>query len=129
MDLEELLARDEHFFWMSAEGLTFLNACFGLELEQLQSGDTRGNAGRIGYLLQGEASLQTDNGASVASSGGLLGICSGGDRGHQPCRGALTALTPCDVLWIPYEVMEFACHRNCWFHTRLILEIRKLLEH
>ena len=126
--MQELLEQDKRLFWMPAEGLDVLNSCFGLEVETLESGETRGSAGRIGYLLQGEASIQTDRGTERFSGSGLVGICLGGAQGYQQDRGVITALSTCEVLWMPYDVMAFACHRNCWFHTRLILTIRQMLE-
>lgn len=126
--MQELLEKDPRLCWMPAEGLELLDSCFGLEIETLESGDTRGSAGRIGYLLYGEASIQTDCGAQLVSGSGLVGIRFGGPRGYQRDKGVLTALTSCEVLWMSYDVMKFACHRNCWFHTRLILEIQKMLE-
>ena len=126
--MKELLKQDPRLYWMPEEGLEILDSCFGLEAESLESGETRGSAGRVGYLLQGEASIQTDRGAELVSGSGLVGIRLGGPRGYQPDHGVLTALTTCQVLWMPYEAMEFACHRNCWFHTRWMIEIRKMLE-
>ena len=126
--MQELLEQDKRLFWMPAEGLDVLNSCFGLEVETLEGGDTRGSAGRIGYLLQGEASIQTDRGAEQVSGSGLVGIRLGGPRDCQRDSGVITALSECKVLWMPYDVMEFACHRNCWFHTRLMLTIRQMLE-
>ena len=126
--MKELLEQDSRLFWMPAEGLDMLDSCFGVEVESLESGDVRGSAGRIGYLLRGEASIQTDSGAEIVSGSGLVGICLGGPQGYQRDRGVLTALSACEVLWMPYDIMEFACHRNCWFHTRLMLEIRRMLE-
>ena len=126
--MKELLAQDSRLSWIPAEGLEILDSCFGLELEVLESGESRGSAGRIGYLLQGEAAIQTDCGTEQTSNGTLVGIRLGGVRGVQQERSVLTALTSCKVLWIPYDVMEFACHRNCWFHTRLMMEIRQMLE-
>ena len=126
--LKELLERNSHLAWMPAEGLEILDSCFGLEMETLGAGQIRGSAGHVGYLLLGEASIQTDDGAELVSGSGLVGIRLGGPRGYQRDRGIITALTDCQVLWMPYDVMEFACHRNCWFHTRLMLEIRKMLE-
>ncbi len=126
--MQELLEQDQRLFWMPAEGLELLGSCFELSVETLESGDTRGSAGRIGYLLQGEASIQTDQGTEQVSGSGLVGIRLGGPRGCRKDSGAITALSACEVLWMPYDVMEFACHRNCWFHTRLMLEIRQMLE-
>ena len=57
-----------------------------------------------------------------------MGIRLGGPRGYERDSGVITALSACEVLWMPYDVMEFACHRNCWFHTRLMLTIRQMLE-
>lgn len=113
---------------MPAEGLEILGSCFELQVETLESGETRGSAGRIGYLLQGEASIQADRGTEQVSGSGLVGIYMGGPRGYRQDPGVITALSACEVLWLPYDVMEFACHRSCWFHTRLILTIRQMLE-
>lgn len=113
---------------MSAEGLAVLGSCFELNVETLESGETRGSAGRIGYLLQGEAGIQTDRGTEQVSGNGLVGIRLGGPRGCERDSGVITALSACEVLWMPYDVMEFACHRSCWFHTRLMLTIRQMLE-
>lgn len=126
--MQELLEQDRRLFWMPAEGLEVLGSCFELCVEKLEIGETRGSAGRIGYLLQGEAGIQTDRGTIQVSDSGLLGIRLGGPRGYERESGVITAWSECKVLWMPYDVMEFACHRNCWFHTRLILTIRQMLE-
>ena len=110
--MKELLEQDPRLYWMPTEGLKILDSCFGLEAESLESGESRGSAGRVGYLLQGEASIQTDRGAEPVSGSGLVGIRLGGPRGYQPDHGVLTALTACEVLWIPYEVMEYTVDEN-----------------
>jgi hypothetical protein len=126
--VEELIKQDARLFWLPPEGLEILSRCFELETEVLESSEVRVTAGRIGYLLEGEASWQADCGAERVQAGNVIGIRLGGSRGYQTSPGVLTAIACCKILWFPYDVMEFACHRNCWFHTRLILEMRRILE-
>ena len=126
--MEELIRQDARLSWLPPEGLEILSSCFTVETETIESGEVRVTAGRIGYLLDGEASWQAVCGTECVQAGDLIGIQKGGRRGYQISPGVLTGLTCCRILWFPYDVMEFACHRNCWFHTRLILEIRRILE-
>lgn len=128
MELREYLERDTNFSFLTQESLEILGSCFEIRLEEIPAGERRESAGRIGYLLQGQGTREQESAASQVKSGSLIGIAPGGPRGHHSVSAKLTAETDCVLLWLPYDVMEFACHRSCWFHTRLMLTLETLLK-
>ena len=71
---------------------------------------------------------QASRDARLPAAGALLGTALGGPRGHRQSRTVFTAEEVCTVWWLSYDVMEFACHRSCWFHTKLMMTIQDMLE-
>jgi len=129
MELKEYLKQDVNFPFLSEEALEILGACFEIRLEEIPAGEIRKAGECIGYLLRGQGMRAQDTAVAKVQTGSLIGIApGGGSRGHHPVSAVLTAETDCAVLWIPYDVLEFACHRSCWFHTRLMLAVEELLE-
>lgn len=128
MELKEYLEQDANFSFLTDETLEILCACFAVQLEEIPSGETRESGECIGYLLRGQGTRVQESAVAKVQAGRLIGIAPGGARGHHPVSAKLTAETDCTVLWLPYDVLEFACHRSCWFHTRLMLVVEELLK-
>ena len=128
MKLREYLEQDANFSFLTEEALEILGSCFTLRLEEIPAGEARESGECIGYLLQGQGTRAQASAAEKVQTGSLVGIAPGGARGHHPASAKLTAEADCVVLWLPYDVLEFACHRSCWFHTRLMLVVEDLLE-
>ena len=127
MELKKMIAQDEHFCWMEGDAFETLSNCFDVEAEQLKVGKSCKSAGRFGYLLQGNGTIQGEGSFSKVEAGGLLGIVPGGARGYLWADGVFTADSDSVVLWFQRDALEFACYRGCWFHARLIREIQMLL--
>ena len=123
MDEWQLIAQDAHFSWMQGEALETLRNCFDPKTEEIPAGESGESGGRLGYLLEGCAML---NGEKL-SAGSLVGICAGGSRGYARSDDRITAVSACKVLWFPWDALEFACYRGCWFHARFLREIQIIL--
>lgn len=128
MELHEWLSADGNFSWLTEDAIEILGSCFTLQLQRLQPGEVCESRERLGYLLQGSGKAETDRGTKTAAAGALLGTALGGPRGHRQSRTVFTAEEVCTVWWLSYDVMEFACHRSCWFHTKLMMTIQDMLE-
>lgn len=127
MDWQQLIAQDPRFSWMQGDAYETLNNCFEPQIQCLLPGETSESAGRFGYLMRGSGTLHRAEGKAYIAAGELAGIRTGGAQGYQPSADVLEAETECQVLWFPYEALEFACYRGCWFHARLMREVRDIL--
>ena len=128
MDRNAYFEQDARLSWLSEEALEILNACFDARAELIPAGESRESAGCIGYLLRGSGMLRRGDIEEPAAAGTLFGVVRGGERGHLPAAETLTAAEPCAVFWIACDVLDFACHRSCWFHTCLMLVFEELLK-
>lgn len=127
MKLEEMIAKDAHFYWMEGDAFETLSNCFDVEAEWLKEGETCQSAGRFGYLLQGSGMIQMQSATAAIETGALLGIVPGGARGYVWEDADFTAGVESVVLWFQRDALEFACYRGCWFHARLIREVQMIL--
>ena len=110
------------FSWISAEGVEMFSNCFDLEVERIPAGESRESRGRIGYLLSGKAEAGRDLAADDAA-----GVTLEEDGTLHWEDFTLRAEEPCVVIWMNGEILTSVCYRACWFHGRLILEMRRLL--
>ncbi len=119
----ELLRQVPLFTWLTEEGADTLSACFDLCVEELRPGDTRSADGRIGCLLRGSASFQTDGAVRALRPGEVFAL----GRTRESIPGVLTAEEACAAAWFHRDLVRHVCYRACWFHARLIQEIERNL--
>lgn len=111
------------FSWIVEEGLEMFSNCFDMEAEEIPAGECRDSRGRVGYLLSG-AALVNDG---PPAGDGVFGVRLLENGTFSMEEAAIRAERPCVVVWMNPEILTSVCYRACWFHGRLILEMRKLL--
>lgn len=116
------LKSSELFAWISEEGVEMFSNCFDLEVEQIPAGQSRESRGRIGCLLSGEAAA----GRRLAADD-IVGVMLERGGALRSEEFTLYAEQPCCVVWMNGEILTSVCYRACWFHGRLLLELRRLL--
>ena len=130
-DYKDKLFASSLFQWMPEEGLDNFEGCFDLESEELLCSETRWTENRIGYLLSGNAILEREGQfPAIISEGHLFGVSlsSRADISYEAENAAISAISNCTVLWMDYEKSRFVCYGGCWFHARLLLEIKEHLK-
>ncbi len=124
----DALRQQPLFSWMPLQGLNLFQGCFDLTVQELPAGSSSPVQNKIGCLLQGEASLQSDRASRRLLPGELFGAAL--DSAGVPCpEDGTLAPSPegCTVVWMEFDILRSVCYRACWFHARFVQEVLALL--
>ena len=111
-----LFAANARLSFLPPEAAEIFEGCFDLRVCEVPRGGTLDTAGALCYLCSGTGRI----GKRRADPGVFFGV----DAEGKPRAEAFAASEDSVLLRWDGDVLSHVCYRACWFHVRLLNEVR-----